>query len=1102
MLKRVLFLLALAFLSSPFIFAQITTSSITGTVRGDNNELLDGATVIATHIPSGTRYTTLTRNGEFTIPNMRVGGPYTIQISYVGYDVDKQDDVQLRLAESYVINTSLKKTTGTLENVVVATGRRNPILNSGRTGAVTNIGIRQINQLPTVSRSINDLTRSTPQANGSSIGGGNFRQNNFTIDGSEFNNLFGIGINLPANGSPISLDALEEISVNVTPFDVRQSGFIGSAINAVTRSGTNMFSGSVYHYYRTEKLRGDKVDKADFVRPLEEYDMWGVRIGGPIIRNKLFFFLNWEKEVQPKTIQTRVASTPGAPYGSSPQIARPSADSMNYISNYLLNTYGYVTGPFDNYSMDIQREKIMGRIDWNISNKHRFNVRYSQVEGGEPNPISNSVGGTGLSNVSGKSRTDNNALWFRNSNYFQGANYYSLAGELNSIFGRFANTLRGTFTYQNDSRSSFSQAFPTVDIMSTTSETQSVPYATFGYEPFTFNNLRKVKTYSILNNVTWRSNKHNFLVGAQGEWSETINGFNRFGQSYYRFATWNDFVSGNKPTDFALTFSLAKGFADAVSSFKFQQIAIYGQDEIVFSKNFRMTMGLRLDRPTYPSVPQVMTHPLVLGLTFANGEKINTGNLPSTRVMWSPRVGFNWDLYGDRSFQLRGGTGIFTGKVPFVWIISQSGDNGMITFTQNFNGVANTPGPFSPDPYEYRPATPPVAGTAVPQTITAMVENFKNPQSWKSSVAVDFKLPLNMIATVEGIYNKDINTVFFRNPNYTGAAPLGVAGYPDNRPIYPTTNPTRYLNTLSTTGIPTPGGPNPFDPIVIDNGKKGYYASLTFKLEKLFSRGFFGSVSYTKSIAANLHDGSGDQPAGTYQGTEQVFTLNTPDLSTASYVIPDRVFGSVSYRKEYFRHLGTTISVTYQGGQAGRFNYVYGGDLNRDRFNNDLIYIPSAAEVQTMSFASQTINGVVYNEAAQRNLFEAYIQQDKYLRSHRGQYAERNGGLFPWRNQWDLKFLQDFFIKVGQNRHTFQFSADVLNFGNLINANWGKFRTLNAPSILGLVSNTAYSPGGTVQPQFRLAIDRGQIITSTFRDNVSVASTYSIQFGLRYIFNQ
>ncbi|MEO7925042.1 MAG: carboxypeptidase regulatory-like domain-containing protein [Chitinophagaceae bacterium] len=1113
MLKRILFLFALAIMASPFLFAQITTSSITGVVKSTTDEALTGASIVATHLPSGTKYSTTTRSGGvFSIPNMRVGGPYLIEITFVGYDKEKYEEVYLKLAESFTVEPQLKKTNATLENVILTTGGRSKLLNANRTGAVTNIGLRQITQLPTINRSLNDFTRATPQSNGASIGGGNFRQNNFTIDGADFNNSFGIGSNLPAGGSPISLDAVDEISVNITPYDIRQSGFIGSAINAVTRSGTNTFSGSIYRYSRSEKQRGRRVEKTYFVRPPEEFRQNGFRIGGPIIKNKLFFFFNYETDKQPVTIQTRFAATTARPFGSSPEIARPTADSLNYISQYLLTNYGYETGPYDNYTPQIERKKILGRIDWNINNRHRFNVRYSQVEGGRPSGISNSVTGTGLSNASGLSRTDNNALWFKNSNYFQGENFYSFATELNSTFGRVANTLRGTYTNQDDSRSTDGAIFPTVDIMSTTGVSQSAPYTTFGYEPFSFGNLRKVKMYSIVDNISWTTKKHSWTVGAQFDQSETINGFQRFAASYYRFATWADFASSLnpnpalrvKPTDFAITYSLSKDFAPAFSSFRFKQYSVYGQDEIAIHRNFRLTLGLRLDMPTYPGVPQIITHPLVLAMNFEKGEKVNTGNLPHRRVMWSPRVGFNWDLYGDRSLQIRGGTGVFTGKIPFVWIVSQSGDNGMIQITQNFNGQANTPGIFNPDPAAYRPATVPVAGTIVPASVTALAENFKNPQSWKSSLALDTKLPWGVIATLEAIYNKDINTAFFRSPNYITPQNLNVAGYPDNRPIYGSTVPTRFINTLNNSGIPTVNGTSGFTPVIIDNGKRGYYASITAKFEKPFSKGFFASVAYTKSIAGNLHDGSGDQPLGTYQGTQNVIGLNTPTLATASYVVPDRVIATISYRKEYLKHLVTTISLLYQGSIDGRYSYVYGADFNRDGITgNDLIYIPkdarNASEIQFATSAN--INGIVYTAAQQAQLFEDFINQDKYLRAHRGQYAERNGAQIPWRNQADLKFMQDLFVKSGKSRNTLQFTLDIFNVGNMINPSWGKVKTINASSILVPQNQNSLVPGGTVVPTFRLATDRGNIITRTFRDNVSVASTYSVQFGLRYIFN-
>jgi Carboxypeptidase regulatory-like domain len=1122
MLKRILFFCALALMASPLLFAQITTSSITGVVKNTSDEPLVGATVVATHLPSGTKYTTVSRTGGvINIANMRVGGPYLIEISFVGFEVEKYENVFLQLAESFSLSPFLKKTNATLENVVLTTGGRSKILNSNRTGAVTNIGLRQISTLPTINRSLNDFTRATPQSNGASVGGGNFRQNNFTIDGSDFNNQFGIGGNLPAGGSPISLDAVDEISVNITPFDIRQSGFIGSAINAVTRAGTNTFSGSVYTYFRTQKQRGDRVEKTYFVPPPEEFSQKGFRIGGPIIKNKLFFFLNYETEKQPKTIQTRLAATTGAPFNSSPNIARPTADSLNYIRNYLLTNYGYETGPYDNYTPDIERKKIMGRIDWNISSKHRFNIRYSQVEGGEPQSISNSVTGTGLTNIAGLSRIDNNALWFKNSNYFQGANFYSLSAELNSTFGKFSNTLRGTYTYQNDSRETDSKVFPTVDIMSSTSTASASPYTTFGYEPFSFGNLRKVKTYSVVDNFSWTVKKHSWLVGVQVDLNETINGFQRFATSYYRFATWADFESTlnpnpalrKKPTDFALTYSLSDGFAPAFSAFKFAQVSAYGQDEISINRNFKLTVGLRIDQPSYPSVPQILTHPLVASLSFEGGERINTGNLPGKRLMWSPRIGFNWDLYGDRSLQIRGGTGIFTGKIPFVWIVSQSGDNGMLQFTQNINGVANTPGIFNPDPAAYRPATVPVKGSSIPGSITALDPDFKNPQSWKSSLAMDTKLPWGIIASLEAIFNKDLNTAFFRNPNYIAPQALNVAGYPDNRPIYGATVQTRFINTLNIQGQPTVNGGSAFNPVVIDNGKRGYYFSLTAKFEKPFSKGFFGSVAYTKSFAGNLHDGSGDQPLGTYQGTQMISGLNNPALATASYVVPDRVVATISYRKEYFKHLGTSVSLFYQGSIDGRFSYVYGADFNRDGVTgNDLIYIPKDArntsEIQfgngtntTGAAANVVINGVTYTPAQQAQLFEDYISQDKYLNAHRGQYAERNGAQVPWRNQVDFKFMQDLFVKSGKYRNTLQFTLDIFNLGNLLNPSWGKVKTINASSILIPQNQNSLVPGGTQVPIFRLASDRGQIITRTFRDNVSIFSTYSMQFGLRYIFN-
>lgn len=1114
MLKRLLFLLMCFAFTCSSLFAQVTTSSMSGVVNDNNNQPLVGATITAIHLPTGTKYATVSRsNGNFNIQDMRPGGPYSIEVSFVGFETQKYNEVYLKLAEAFVLSVNMPKPGATLETVVVsAAGKKNPIFNSGRTGAVTNLNRQQIERMPSITRSVNDLTRATPQSNGPSIAGGNYRQNNFTIDGSDFNNSFGIGTNLPAGGSPISLDALDEISVNISPYDIRQSGFVGGAINAVTRSGTNTFQASVYEYWRNQNQQGDKVGKISFTPAPFKFKQWGMRIGGPIVKNKVFFFFNYETDNQPKFVQTRTAATGAAPFGSNPNVARPTADSLNLISNYLRSEYGYETGPFDNYSTEIKHTKIMGRIDWNIAQGHHLSIRYSQVEGGEPNPPSTSISGSNLVGVTGN-RNDINAMWFSNSNYFQGANFYSLAAELTSKLGRrVSNVLRGTYTYQNDSRSVNSSVFPFVDILSGTST-----YTSFGHELFSYGNLRKVKMYSIVDNITWSKGKHVVTGGIQADVSKTINGFQRFGTSYYVFNSWADFVNGAKPVNYALTFSLLPGFQQAFPSFKFAQLAAYIQDEIAVNKRFKFTYGLRLDQPKYLDVPEIQTNPYILAVNFINGTKINTGVLPKTAIMASPRIGFNYDVYGDRSMQIRGGTGIFTGKIPFVWIVSQSGDNGMLQTTLGINGTANTPGPFNPDPAFYRPATTPIPGSIIPTTIEALEPGYKFPQVWKTSLGVDAKLPGNMVLTVEAIYNKDMKTSLFNNVNLVPPTNMNISGYPDTRALYPAANNVKFINPVKTTPgqittvvfVPNgttatpPSSINAANVIQMTNGKKGNYMSLTGQLSKSFGKWVTASLSYTKSFANNLFDGTGDQPLSAWQATATSTSPNTPGLSYANYVVPDRIVAAVNFRFEYFKHLATTISLFYDGESAGRYSYVYAGDFNNDGVTgNDLLYIPkNASEINFSNFSYP--NGITYTAQQQSDLFFQYIDQDPYLKKHKGQYAERNGAKFPWRNQVDVRFMQDLFHNIGKNRNTIQFTIDIFNFGNLLNPEWSKVKSLNAPSgqLLVPTNQASVIPGGSTLPTFRLQTDRNNPITTTFRDNVSVTSTYYMQFGIRYLFN-
>ena len=1088
------FFTVMLFLSMAMIsFGQgSTTSSMSGKITDLQGEALAGATVVATHIPSGAVYGALANSqGMFSIQGMRPGGPYKVEVSFVGYSKKNLSDLYLSLGEALLMNTDLEEESAQLGEVVVV-GAKAPVFNSERNGTSININNRQLTSMPTVSRSINDVTRLTPQSNGNQIGGGNYRQNYITVDGAQFNNAFGIGTNLPGNGSPISLDAIDQISVNITPYDVRQSGFIGASVNAVTRSGSNEFTGSVYTYFQNEKFKGNKVGSSTFAKSPSSYSMQGFRLGGPIIKDKLFFFVNFETEKSEVPGPSRVAATPEAPADYENNIARPTAQMMDQISEYLSETYGYETGPYQGYSYESPGMKFLTRIDWNINKNHKLNLRYSYMAYKGPSEPSTST--SPFSSIYTGNRRSMDAMWFKNTGYFEEKNFSSLSAELNSSFGggKYSNTFRATYSFQDEPRSTEGKLFPFVDIL-----LESKPYVSFGTELFSYGNTREVKTITLSDDFSWTWGINNFTAGLNYEYDNTKNGFMRFGTSYYVFNSWEDFTGGEYPNNFGVTFSNTPGYAQAFPSFDFSQFAAYLQDEITFSSKLKVVAGLRLDLPTYPE--PLKSHPIIETLNFGPNS-YSTSTLPKSRVMMSPRVGFNYDFSEDRSLILRGGTGLFTGRVPFVWIVSQAGDAGMLQTTQTYAGIANTPGSFNPEIDAYYPATQPAAGALVPGTFTIISDDFKMPQTWKSSLALDAKLPWGLKGTIEGIYNKDINTAFFVNRGLKGGANMNVSGYPDNRIIYPYANVDKYYY-LHTNGVLTPTtGRSGVTPIVLENRKGGYYWSFTTKLEKTFSNSFSGMIAYTHSAAKNLVDGSGDQAASAWNGNANVNGANSAELSYASYIIPNKIIGAASYRIEYLKLMGTSISLFYEGGSAGRFSYVYSSNIARDGAgSNNLIYIPKDAS--EITFEDQTVKTQVWTAQAQSDAFFNYINQDKYLSSRKGKYAERNGVVMPWVNKFDVKIQHDFFVNVGGKRNTLQFSLDILNVGNLINRNWGLVPFYNQNNILVMKNNRDIVPGGEVKPSFQLNPYNDAMISKTYRNNISYASTYAMQIGIRYIFN-
>jgi outer membrane receptor protein involved in Fe transport len=1076
--------------------AQVTTSSLTGTVR-DSQETLIGATIKATHLPTGTTYGSSTgADGRFNIPNMRVGGPYTVSISYIGYQNQTFSDIALKLGEPYVLNVLMTGDGRQLQEVVVTATNPFSVLNADRSGAVTSISRAQIQTLPTITRSVNDITRLTPQAGGpnGSIGGGSYRSNNFTVDGANFNNQFGIGQNIPAGGSPISLDALDQISINVTPYDVRQSGFTGASVNAVTRSGTNDFFGTGFYSFRGDNHQGGKVAGTSINKQPYRQDQYGVSLGGPIVKNKLFFFVNLEKNNITQPGPAKVAATPAMPYSAAnPNVARPTADFLNGVRSHLISTYNYDPGIYQGYSNLSNNDKFLARVDWNISDKHRFNIRYNQVESKSPRSMSSSVTNAGYTYPN--SRTSNFALHFANSNYYEDNNLYSLSAELNSTFGKLTNSLRGSRTKQNDPRSSDSQVFPFVDILEGGS-----PITSFGYEPFTYGNVRDVENYTFNNDLTGSFGKHLLTFGLQAEFSTTKNGFQRWGTSHYTFASWNDFVNNARPSNFLITYPLSADGSQVFPSFKFAQYSAYLQDEFTITDKFKLTLGARFEKATYPAADEIRTHPLVSGLTFANGRKVDTGVLPESVITFSPRLGFNWDVNGDRSVQLRGGTGVFVGRIPNVWAVAQSGDSGLLQVSQVFNGQANVPGVFNPNINAYVPTTKPPAGTTIPSAgISVLSPDLKNPRVWKSSLAVDTKLPFGVVGSLEGIYGRDLQSAYAYNANLTDPTPLTVTGYPDNRPVFAQAANAKFINKLNASGLPAASGSG-FNTIVMDNVKGGHYWSVTAQLNKQFSRNLGVNVSYTKSGARNYGDLGGDQILNLWSYPYTTTNSNTPSLGFTSNVIPDRVIASLNFRKEYLKNLATSISLFYEGGVQGRYSYYYSSDFNRDGQVNDLIYVPKDASEITFEPIPAGTSGYAkaYSAQEQSDIFFAFIEQDDYLRTRKGKYTERNGASTPWRNQVDLRLTQEIFKNL-KTKNSFEFNVDIFNVGNLINSNWGNVNFVNNMGIL--IPRNAANMGGSTRPTFRLNSNSGDIVRNSFGTTQTISSTYYAQFGFRYRFN-
>ena len=1080
-LSLLLMLPLLAAPAAPAAAQGVTTGSLTGTVTDERQQPIAGASVIAIHQPSGTTYETTTRaDGRFSIISMRVGGPYAVTVSYSGtgtaFEPATQDAVEINLGVATDLN--LQVTAIAVQESVTVVGTSDTVFSSNRTGAATTVSRDEIAKLPNLSNRLENFTRMTPQASGLSIAGQDSRMNNITVDGSYFNNSFGLG-NTPGDRTgvaPISPQAIEQIQVNVAPYDVRQGNFVGAGINTITRSGTNQFRGSVYRQFRNEDQVGTSAKDLTVNPGTFSFANTGGWASGPIVKNKLFFFGNIEDEdlTQPGT--TFRANSGSEPVGGS--ITRVLASDLDRLSATLSSRFGYDTGGYQDYDFATPARRYLIKGDYNLSQNHKVNFRYTQLDSDTDVLMSNSS-----SLGFGSRRTSTQALNFASSNYKIVEDIKSGIGEWNGVFGTsMANSLIVGFTYQDESRESAGDLFPMVDIL----DGNNTTYTSFGSEPFTPNNELRYKTFQLQNNFTKFSSKHTWTFGGSVERYESENVFFPGSQSVYVYNSLQDFYNDidGIPTTlrrFQVRWSNIPGQEKPIQPLEVLYTGAYAQDEWAVNDDLKVAYGLRLDVPIFGETG--FRNPQADALTFRDesGQAVqyDTAKLPDPNILWSPRVGFNWNADENRATQLRGGSGIFTGRPAYVWISNQIGNTGVLTGFQQLDNT--TARPFNPSPNAYKPAS--VDGSPASSYELALTDpDFKFPQVWRSNLAVDRRLPWGVTGTAEYIYNRDVNGIYYINANL--ATPNSAFAGPDGRPRWVGGN--RIHSFVQ-------------NAVVLKNQDVGRSWNLAFSGSKNFRGGFVRSA-YSYGEAKNTVD-PGSIAFGSWNNNQHPGNPNDPGLGYAAGSPGHRFFIAGSYTKEYFGFGGTTLSVFWEARTIGNASYVFSGDLNGDGGTfNDLIYV--ARDQSEMNFQAFTQGSRTFTAAEQAAAWDAYIEQDDYLRERRGEYAQRGAVFLPFVKRLDFSIAQDLFTSLKGRRHEFQFRVDMLNFGNLLNENWGVSQRLinNAPLI---VPSTAQ--GGPVdaqgRAQYRLRVVNNELLTRSYEQTADLNDVWRIQFSLRYLFN-
>ena len=1095
------FLAAAAFLLMIFpAMAQVTTSSLAGQIVDENGEPLIGATVVAVHTPSGTQYYAVTNeDGRYAIQGMRTGGPYEVTMSLIGCQTVVFPDIVLSLAETYQQNAVLKTSTEMLaESIVIASASSK--FSTEKTGAATNINNSQIVNLPSVSRAITDVTRLSPYGgSGMNFAGADGRTANFTVDGANFNNNFGLSSNLPGGGNPISIDAIEELQVVISPYDVRQTNFIGGGVNAITKSGTNTFRGSAYIYHKNENMQGDAVDGEQIAgaREKNRSTTYGFTAGGPIVKNKLFFFVNGEYSKVPSIVNRWRGSDNGVADPDN-YVSRTTLTDLKRVSDFVKSKYGYDTGSWTDFPANENNMKILARIDWNISQKHKLAVRYNYTLNNVWNsPNGSSMdGGTRMSGA----RMSQYSMSFANSMYSMQNIVSTISVDLNSrLTDNLSNQFLATYSKLDDVRGTNSEEFPFIDILD---DTQSNNYMALGYELFTWNNAVHNTIANIKDDITWYKGNHKVTAGISYEYQMADNQYMRNGTGYYRYRTVDDFLSGATPEVVCLTYGY-DGEQYPAARVQFHKAGIYAQDDWNVNDRFKLTAGLRIDGLFFDN-GDLMTNKAIKERSYFPKiydyaeTHIDTGMWPTAKVTFSPRMGFSWDVFGDKSFKVRGGTGLFSGRLPLVFFTNMPTNGGLVQYQAQINARNAASRGFSMNVFDgglvtdasgkatvdalyqklvslgYPSTVKPEDGT-VPSAVNAVDPRFKMPQVWKTSLAFDYSFPTSFPFTfsAEGIFNKTINAVAISDWSIKDVAGFARFNGADNRPIYPSNFRT---------------GTKAF---VLENTDKGYgwSASAQINIRPIESLSIMAAYTHTVNKEITGMPGSAAESAFTYVPTNE--GPNYIKLHNSQYVTPDRVVASLTHHDKSGNHY-SFIYEAWRGGYNYNYSYMTTNDMNGDGYNYDALYIPTEDQVNKREFRFVSMDD--------QTRFMDFVRHDKYLSKHMGQYAEGYSLYSPWVHRLDLSYKHDFTVKCGKNTNTLQLCLDLKNVLNLFNSSWGVSKYLN-PAIgsdARILKYEGVDAEGFATFSTPSAVSGS---TPTFVPNHALGQCWYASVGIKYLFN-